>query len=83
MSKSSCASPSTNGTATYTRKDVAVPTANGKTYYVTPTGVKLGSKGKVQPINAVYANLVKSQRRQLRKALRAVGLTWHSAQMAS
>lgn len=46
---------------------------DGKTLYVTPTGLKLGAKGKVLDTSELYRSLDKGQTRKIRKALRANG----------
>ncbi len=51
----------------------------GKRVYVTPTGVKLTSKGKVTTTTDLISSLVKGERRRIRKALRAMGHLKHAA----
>lgn len=51
----------------------------GKTVYVTPTGFKVGSRGRVAAPATVYATLPKSERRKLRKAARSGGFKAHAA----
>lgn len=52
---------------------------NGKTLYLTPTGFKAGSKGKVQPSD-FYASLpTKSERRKARKEAHRNGFHAHAA----
>ena len=42
--------------------------------YVTPTGIKFGSKGKVLPASVALASIPnKGERRKLRKAFHSVG----------
>jgi hypothetical protein len=49
------------------------------TVYATPTGLKVGSKGRVEKGGALFARLDKGRARVLRKALRAAGLKRHAA----
>ncbi len=41
--------------------------------YATPTGLRVGSRGKVQPAGPFFAGLNKGCARRIRKACRAVG----------
>lgn len=59
-------------TTTRTREKALGTKINGKSVYVTPTGVRVG-KGKVTPAGAFFAALPKGHARRLRKALRAAG----------
>lgn len=52
---------------------------NGKTLYATPTGLKLTSRGKVQPAGQVLSALSKGERRKVRKALHRAGFVRHAA----
>ncbi len=45
----------------------------GKAVIVTPTGLKLGSKGKVLPAGKVLGMLPKGEARKLRKGLYRLG----------
>lgn len=47
--------------------------------YATPTGLKAGSRGKVQPPAAFLRVLPKSERRKLRKELHANGFVRFAA----
>ena len=51
---------------------MSVKTSLG-TVYPTPTGLKIGSKGRVQRPNVLCSQLTKSERRALRKRLREEG----------
>lgn len=46
---------------------------NGKQLFVTPTGVKLGSRGKVLPVGNLLGTVDKGTARKVRKSLRAAG----------
>lgn len=46
---------------------------NGNKLFATPTGIKVGAKGKVQPPAAFLATLSKGERRKVRQAGRAIG----------
>jgi hypothetical protein len=48
-------------------------------FYATPTGLKIGAKGKVMPVSNVLAAMDKGEARRLRKALRAAGETAKAA----
>ena len=52
---------------------------NGKTTFITPTGFKLGSKGKVVPAGNFLGTLTKSEARKLRKTAHANGFKQHAA----
>lgn len=41
--------------------------------YVTPTGLKVGTRGKVRTVEEVLYSLPKGERRKVRKAARALG----------
>lgn len=49
----------------------------GKTLYATATGLRVGSKGKVQPAGEILGQLPKGDRRRVRKQLRAGGFVAH------
>jgi hypothetical protein len=49
---------------------------NGKNILATPTGLKLGSSGRVTPPAELFAVLPKSDRRKIRKAARANGMIY-------
>jgi len=51
----------------------------GKTVFATPTGIKLGARGKVTSMSAAYSAMPKGESRKLRKALRAAGHYQHAA----
>lgn len=51
----------------------------GKLVILTPTGIKLGSKGKVVPAGTFFRSLGKSLARKARKAARAAGFLAHAA----
>ncbi len=53
-------------------------TIAGKKVYVTATGVKLTSKGKVVTTRELVSGLVKGERRRVRKSLRAMGYVRHA-----
>lgn len=46
---------------------------DGKSLFATPTGLRMGSKGKVVAPGNLFGVLSKSESRQIRKALRRVG----------
>jgi hypothetical protein len=50
---------------------------SGKKVYVTPTGLKITTRGKVVSTRDFVSSLVKSERRRIRKALRQLGHTRH------
>ena len=57
---------------------------NGKSVYLTATGVKVTARGKVQTPGAFLGTLGKGQARQVRKALRAAGKGgWAGAKRAA
>lgn len=47
--------------------------------YATPTGLKVGSRGKVQPASSVLSSLPKGAARKIRKALRRAGYPAHAS----
>lgn len=51
----------------------ALQPVNGKRVIITPTGLKLGSRGKVMKAGTVFATLNKGEARRLRKSLRVLG----------
>lgn len=51
----------------------------GKAVYVTGTGMKLGSKGKVGTPSQVLSMIPKGPARHLRKALKAAGHSGYAA----
>lgn len=54
-------------------------TISGKTIFLTPTGVKLGSKGKVQPTTDLINSMTKGERRKFRKTAYAYGYFTHAS----
>lgn len=55
-------------------------TLNGKPLFATPTGVKIGPRGKVTPDAEIFGVLDKGARRKVRKALRAAGFGERASQ---
>lgn len=51
---------------------------SGKNVFATPTGLKLGSKGKVTEPGLILGQLPKGTARRLRKTLRSNGFTRHA-----
>lgn len=55
---------------------------DGKTVYLTPSGVRVGAKGKVMPRNFIptlFGKMDKGNVRKLRKAMRQAGWTRDAA----
>jgi hypothetical protein len=46
---------------------------NGKSVYLTPTGLKVTARGKVTPVGRFLGALSKGEARRARKALRKAG----------
>ena len=52
---------------------LSLGTGKGTPVYATPTGLRKGAKGKVQPVGYLFATLDKGNVRRIRKAARSIG----------